>query len=459
MTEELAMLSINRLALLLQSRQVSPVEVTNSVLRRIEKYNEELHAYIQIYSTDALQSAQKAEHEMMHGGYRGKLHGVPTAIKDNIYFKNHLTTMGSKIHAHYIPDYDATVVTRLAKAGAVFVGKLNMDEYALGGKTDNPYFGTCRNPWDKSRSPGGSSGGAAVAMAAHLAIATLGTDTSGSIRIPASACGIVGLKPTFGRVSKRGCFPEAWSLDTVGPLTKTVHDAAALLEVIAGFDEQDPSSVNVPSQHYTKFLSEDIEGMVMGVNEAFYFKDVDSTVADLIWQLIRTLEKRGAKVAPVELPSLKFAEFALTITDICETSTVHHENLKRRPQDFAPEIRQLLELGEIPSAVDYLQAQQLRRRIEQDFTDAFRKADVLIGPTLPGIASKIGESSGDLSRLVGPANLVGLPSLTVPCGFNQGMPVGAQIIGPAFGEGKVLKMGYAVESTNPLGGKQPDLHR
>src|SRR5699024_300046 len=236
---ELRMKSIEELAPLLKNKQISPVELTESILSQAQNTNELLNAYINIYEHEALQNAEKAEKEIIQGKYRGKLHGIPVGLKDNLYIKDKVTTMGSKIHQYFKPDFDATVVKNLKNAGAILTGKLNMHEYALGITTNNPHYGPSRNPWDPIRTPGGSSGGSAVAVSNYMATAALGTDTGGSIRIPASACGIVGLKPTYGRVSKYGCFPEAWTLDHVGPMTQTVQDAFTLLQVIEGFDKND----------------------------------------------------------------------------------------------------------------------------------------------------------------------------------------------------------------------------
>lgn len=462
---ELIAKSMKELAPLIRHREVSPVELTSAVLEQVATYNDALNAFITISSEKAAETAKEAEKEIMQGNYRGPLHGMPMGIKDNIYFKNQITTMGSKIHQHFVPDFDATVVKRLRDAGVIFTGKLNMHEYALGGTTDNPFFGTCHNPWDYESIPGGSSGGAGAAIAADMSVASLGTDTSGSIRMPASACGIVGFKPTYGKVSKYGCFPEAWSLDHVGPMTKTVYDAAAMLEVISGLDENDPTSIDTQDVSYTRQLSTNIHGVILGVNEDFFFKDIDSKVEQLIRDGISRLEDMGAKIVPVDIPILQDAEFALTVTDTSETSAVHHHHLKSRPQDFGEDVRLLLEMGEIPSAVDYIQAQQLRRRIKFDFQEVFQKVDVLIAPTMPAIPKKInaefakadGKKIEDMSRLVGPANLAGLPSLTLPCGLSEGLPVGMEIMGPAFEEEKVFNVGYAFESTAPLDGKRPHL--
>jgi aspartyl-tRNA(Asn)/glutamyl-tRNA(Gln) amidotransferase subunit A len=462
MSGDLAALPVHELGPLLQSRQVSPVEVTNAVLENVARYDDTLKAYIDVYRDDSLQAARAAESEISGGRYRGPMHGIPVAIKDNIYFADRVTTMGSKIHSDFVSSTNATVVDRLSEAGAVFLGKLNMHEYALGGTTDNRYYGTCRNPWDLDKSPGGSSGGSAAALASNMASAALGSDTSGSIRIPAGFCGIVGLKPTYGRVSRFGCFPEAWTLDHVGPMTRSVKDAAIMLDAISGYDPRDPGSLDLPATTTASFLRTSCEGVTIGVVEEFYFSNVDDEIARCVRSGIDALRQRGAQVRMISIPGLKDCEYALTIIDTCETSTVHRAHLRDRPQDYGDDVRLLLECGELPSAVDYLEAQQIRRHLRAEVGAAFAEVDVIAGPTLPIRTPTIGQATAtingrdvdaleNLIRLVGPASLLGLPSLSVPCGLVDGMPVGMQIIGPARGEQRVLDVGQVLESTAPLG--------
>ncbi|MHA7224293.1 amidase [Arthrobacter sp. RHLT1-20] len=462
MSSELAAKPVEELSRLIESRQISPVTLTEAVLQQVSLHDNSLKAYIAIYAEDALMEAKLAENEIAAGNYRGPLHGIPMAIKDNIYFENKVTTIGSKIHQDFVPDHSATVVERLANSGVVFLGKLNMHEYALGGTTDNQTFGTCRNPWDLSKTPGGSSGGSAAALASHMTVASLGTDTSGSIRIPAAICGVVGLKPTYGRVSRFGCFPEAWTLDHIGPMTKTVTDAAIVLDAVSGYDPKDQASLALPPTTTADHLSSRCDGLVVGISEQFFFHDVDDEVAACVWRGIKALERLGATVKPVQIPELQHSEYALTIIDTSETSAVHHANLGARPQDFSDDVRLLLECGELPSAVEYLEAQQIRRHLKQKLHRIFEDVDVIVGPTLPARTPSIGASVATINgrnvdfleslvRLLGPASLLGLPSLSVPCGLVDGMPVGMQIIGPALGEQKVLNVGLVIESTEPLG--------
>ncbi|SFE82229.1 amidase [Alteribacillus iranensis] len=467
MSKDLVSKPVEELAPLIKNREVSSLEVTKAVMNHAETVDETINAFISMTREQAENAARQADQEIASGNYKGMYHGIPMAVKDNLYIKDELTTMASKIHGKYIPDYTATIIDKMKDAGIVFTGKLNMHEYAWGITTNNPHWGACRNPWNTKRYPGGSSGGSGAAVASDMSVASLGTDTAGSIRIPSSTCGIVGLKPTFGRVSKYGCFPLAWSLDHIGPMTKTVKDAAGLLEIIQGFDKNDPTSINVPENKYVDKLNGDIKDLVIGVNEDYYFKDVDREVEENVRKGIKKLEELGAKVETISIPGLKHAEYAELVTSLSEASAIHHRNLVNRPDDYGDDIRLLFELGELPSAVEYLQAQQLRRQLKLDYQKAFEKVDVLVTPTLPIIQPEIGQDTVDLNgkqvdlinhtiRFMGPSNLTGLPSLSVPCGVGkENMPIGMQIIGPPLREDLILNVGYAFEKTNPLQGQKP----
>ncbi|MDX6236243.1 MAG: aspartyl-tRNA(Asn)/glutamyl-tRNA(Gln) amidotransferase subunit [Kribbellaceae bacterium] len=459
---DLAARSVGQLSELIETGELSPVELTEAVLDNVSRHDDTLKAYIEVYRDDAMTAARNAETEIASGHYRGPLHGIPMGIKDNIYFADRVTTMGSKIHGDFVSETNATVVDRLSDAGVVFLGKLNMHEYALGGTTDNQFHGTCRNPWDLTMSPGGSSGGSGAALASNMTIAALGTDTSGSIRIPAALCGIVGLKPTYGRVSRFGCFPEAWTLDHIGPMTRTVADAAIVLDAISGYDARDPGSLNQPPTRTAGQLASTLDGVVIGIDEEFFFTDVDDEIDRCVRDGIEALRRQGATIKSISIPGLSNCEWALTIIDTSETSTVHHANLRDRPEDYSDDVRLLLECGELPSAVEYLEAQQLRRHLRSEMQRAFDGVDVLVAPTLPTRTPLIGKTTTtingrdvdaieSLMRLVGPASLLGLPSLSVPCGVAKGLPVGMQVIGPALGEQKVLNTGHVLELSEPMG--------
>ena len=469
MTENLAGKTIGELAPLLENKVISPVEIACDVLNRVKTYDAEINSYIDVSPEEAvLTAAKQAEDEIAQGNYKGPLHGIPLALKDIFCFDGEKTTAGSKIHKDFTADYDAAVVAKLKEAGALFTGKLNMHEYATGGTNLNEHYGACRNPWDVTKIPGGSSGGSGAAVAADLTIASLGTDTGGSIRIPASACGIVGLKPTHGLVSKYGCFPLSWSLDHIGPMTKNVTDAAIMLQQIAGYDVRDTTSIKAPGETYVDALVGDIKGKVIGIEEDYFFNEVDSEVAELVKKGIATLESMGARVEPVKIPALKYAEYAEYMTFLGEAALIHQRNLRKLPEDFGPSVRDTLLLGNMVSSAQYLEAQQIRRLMALDFAAAWQQVDVLIAPTLPIVPFTIGEKNvlingkehagnHSLIRFNAPANLLGLPSISVPCGFSQGLPVGMQIMGPALSESLLLNFAYAFEQTNPLNGAKPNL--
>lgn len=462
MNKELLEKTVTELSELIKTRKVSPVEATENILQYIEESNKATNAYISITADTAMQRAREAEKEISGGNYKGVFHGVPIALKDNIYFENEVTTMASKIHRNFVPENDATVTAKLREAGAIFTGKLNMHEYAWGIDNNSPHFGPVHNPWNPDKVPGGSSGGSGAAVASHSTYTSLGTDTAGSIRIPSSACGIVGLKPTHGRVSKYGVYPLAWTLDHVGPMAKSVADAAAMLSVIAGFDAKDPTTANVPVNDYTSALNGNVKGLRIGINEAYFFKNVDARVEKLIRARIADLEKLGAIVKPVSMPSLRYSEWTELATSLSEAAAIHHRDLQTRPDDFGGDIRFLFELGELFTGIDYLQAQQARRQIKQEFSQVLTEVDVIIAPTLPFLPPNIGDDTVDINgqkmdfienciRFTGPSNLTGLPAITVPAGVSDGMPVGLQVIGRAFDEARLLNVALAIENMKPMG--------
>lgn len=468
MTNNLIEKSVEQLAPLIQNQAISPVELTKAVLDRAEETEGKINAYMATYRKEAEEAAQKAEDDIRNGKYRGMYHGIPMGIKDNIFFKNKITTMSSKIHKDFKPTYDATVTEKLRAAGVIFTGKLSMHEYAMGITNNNPHYGPVHNPWDLSKVSGGSSGGSGAAVSVGSSIASLGTDTAGSIRIPSALCGTVGLKPTRGRVSTHGVFPLSWTMDHVGPMTKTVKDAAGLLEIIAGYDEKDPASVDISSGNFIDGITGDVKDLVIGVNEEFFFNNVDSNIEKLVRENIQKLVDQGARVEEVKIPSMKDAEWAGFSFSLSEASTYHYTNTLIRPEDFGEDIRGLITSGASPATDEYRRALIVREQAQKDFEEIFKKVDILISPTTPVMPSTIGNELVDLNgeevdfmmniiRLTGPGNLTGLPTLSVPCGLNNGMPVGLQIMGPAFREDLVLNAGYAIEQTNPLQGSKPSL--
>ncbi|RLL48472.1 amidase [Oceanobacillus piezotolerans] len=468
MANEIVTKSVEELAPLIKNKEISPVELAEAVLNRAEETNEKTNAYISIYRDEAIENAKKAEEEIRNGNYLGMYHGIPMGIKDNVFFKDKLTTLGSKIHKDYVPSYDATIVEKLRDAGVIFTGKLNLHEYALSITSDNPYYGAVRNPWDLEKTPGGSSGGSGAAVAVGASIASIGTDTAGSIRIPAAACGIVGLKPTRGLVSTHGVFPLSWTQDHVGPMTKTVKDAAGLLEIIAGHDQKNAGSMERTPENFLDQITGDVKDLVIGVDEEYFFNNIDSNIEKSVRDTIQTLVDQGAKVETVEIPAMKDADWAGFTFSVSEASAVHYRSIIERPEDFGEDIRGFLVSGAFPSSKQYADAVKVKEQLTQDFNEIFKNVDVLISPTLPVMPNKIGDEMVDLNgeqvpllpnfiRLTNPLNIIGTPTLSVPCGWNGNMPVGIQITGPAFADGRVLNTGYAIEKLNLLGGKRPSL--
>lgn len=456
MADLASLLSVSEAARRLARREMSASELTQQCLATIEELDDDLRAFITVEADQARRSAAQADQRLGRGERTEPLHGIPIAVKDNFSVAGEVTTMGSAIYRHHVAQEDAGVVERLDAAGATRIGKTNLHEFALGVTTENPHFGICRNPWDRTRTPGGSSGGSAVAVATGMALAAIGSDTSGSIRIPAAACGIVGLKPTYGRISSFGCYPEAWTLDHVGVLAQSARDAALVLDAVSGHDSRIPSSLDLPPTTSVAEL-EQPRPLRIGIEETFFFDDVDPQVEALVRQALEALRESGARLQPVTLPSLRDAVFALTVIDTAETTAFHDAQMRQRPHEYGEDVRLLIECGALPSAVDYLQAQQIRARVRADFKRAFAEVDVIASPTLPIQTPRIGESTvmlngsaksrdQELMRLVGPPNLVGLPSVSVPCGNLHGLPVGLQLIGPALGEGTVLRAASAVEN-------------
>lgn len=465
LSDELLKRTATEVGELIRTGEVTSVEVTRQLLEHAHSLNSTVNAYISFRDDRALEEAHNADAEITAGRHRGPLHGVPMAIKDNLYVAGEATTMASKIHGEFVPGDNATVVDKLREAGVVLTGKLNMHEYAWGIDNNSPHFGPVHNPWDLDKVPGGSSGGSGAAVAADMSFSTLGTDTAGSIRIPSAACGLVGMKPTHGRVAKFGCFPLAWTLDHIGPMSKSVADAAAMLQAIAGHDPRDPTSLDVPVGDYGTAASGAPQELVIGVEEDYFFRDVDTGVEKLVRAQIDQLVAAGATVKQVSIPSLAYSEWAELATSLSEASAIHHDDLVNRPDDFGPDIRFLFELGELFTAVDYLQAQQVRRQIKQEFSAALREVDVIIAPTLPVMAPDIGSAMADLNdvqvdlvdnfiRYTGPSNLTGLPALTLPAGLKDGLPVGLQLIGGAFEEETLFNVAARIEATDPMQGQR-----
>jgi aspartyl-tRNA(Asn)/glutamyl-tRNA(Gln) amidotransferase subunit A len=439
----------------IRTRELSPVEATERVLARIDALDDTLNAFITVLSEQAVDDAREAERQILTGQYRGPLHGIPVSIKDLFATKAIRTTAGSRVLANHVPDYDATVVERLRVAGAIIVGKTNMLEFAYAAV--HPDYGPTPNPWDLARSSSGSSSGSAVAVAAGMSFGSIGSDTGGSIRLPAAYCGIVGLKPTYGRVSRHGGIPVSWSADHFGPMTRTVGDTAALLETIAGEDPRDPTSGRMPVPDYIAALESGVAGKRIGISDRYLRQHVDSTVQILVERAIATLELLGATVDEIMLPPPSEAVAALLAILMPEATAYHLPWLREHPEHYSSAVRERLELGAITPAVSYIQGQQVRRQIVDQFLAAMADVDLLLTPTGPTAATPLEGDlvTGDEARpemlaalinFCGPFNVTGFPAISIPCGFTaSGLPVGMQLVAKPWEEGPLLAAAHAYE--------------
>ncbi|MGA1875327.1 MAG: Asp-tRNA(Asn)/Glu-tRNA(Gln) amidotransferase subunit GatA [bacterium] len=486
-------LSILELSRLLRQREISSVEVIRAVLNRIEETDPFIDGYIMVNAKMALEHALKADE--IFAGYSSEdlvshwpLLGVPIALKDNICTRGIKTSCASRILSNFNSPYNATVAQKLLNRGAIIIGKANMDEFAMGSSTETSYFGCTRNPWDTSRTPGGSSGGSAAIVAADEAMAALGSDTGGSIRQPASFCGVVGLKPTYGRVSRFGLVAFASSLDQIGPITKNVADCALLMNVISGYDPNDSTSVNIQVPEYEKHLIGDVRGMKIGIPREYFQEGLDREVEEAVRRAISLLHSLGAEVDEVDLPHTEYAIATYYILATAEASS----NLARydgvrygfrddqfsdlvemykntRQKGFGAEVKRRIMLGTYALSSGYydayyLKAQKVRTLIKQDFERAFKRFDVLLTPTAPLTSFRIGEKIDDplqmylLDIFTISANLAGIPAISVPCGFSkQGMPIGMQLLGGYFKEEKLIQAAYTYEQNTHFYQRKPDI--
>jgi aspartyl-tRNA(Asn)/glutamyl-tRNA(Gln) amidotransferase subunit A len=439
----------------LKERRLSPVEVVKTLLARIE--SDETNAFITVTAERALEEASLAEREITAGRHNGPLHGVPIALKDLIFTRDVRTTMASDFFAEHVPDRSATVARRLEDAGSVLIGKTNTHEFAYGPTGDRSFFGPTRNPHDTGKITGGSSGGSGAAVAAGLCYGALGSDTGGSIRIPAALCGVVGMKPTFGRVSKTGVFPLAWSLDHVGPITRTVEDNALMLNALAGHDPEDLYSADLASEDFARDLERGTQGAAIGVPSSFYFEHLDGEVEERVNEAVEVFASLGTEIRKVEVPHLWDTLHAQRLVLAAEAYAVHEERLETNPDRFDDHGLERLLNGENLKAYRYANAQQRKLRSRREFANVLREVDVLLTPTVPIPAPEIGQREttidgyeeavySALTRLTGPTNLNGLPSLSIPCGTTtSGLPVGLQLIGRPFDEATLYRFGRAHE--------------
>jgi aspartyl-tRNA(Asn)/glutamyl-tRNA(Gln) amidotransferase subunit A len=462
--------TITALAAAIAAGKLSPVELTERCLARIERLDGRLHAFIIVDADRARARARELEAEATAGRLRGPLHGIPLAYKDLCHVAGLPTSCGTLTAEYFSAPVECTAVRRLSAAGAITLGKLNMTELALGPFGDNAHHGHVDNPWRPGRISGGSSSGSGAATAAGLAIATLGSDTGGSIRLPAACCGVVGLKPTYGRVSRAGVMPLSWSLDHLGPLTRTVRDAAIVLGVIAGPDPHDATASPQPVMDYVGGIDAGVRGLRVGVPENYYFTDVDTEVATAVRAALGTLESLGAAVRPIRVPDPEVMAGVCNVIGRAESAAIHARLAKERPHELQPAVRARLEVGFRVSAVDYVQALRLRARLTREFAaEVFGDVDVVIAPAIPepapsleavtsGPVETVVQRMGRFSRLTRPFNGLGLPALAVPCGFSaQGLPVALQIVGRPFDEATVFRAGHAYETAAGWTRRRPEL--
>ncbi|MYE89198.1 amidase [Candidatus Poribacteria bacterium] len=460
--------SIAQIAVQIRKGEISPVELIETTLQAIDQREPQLNAFITVFSEESLERARQAEAEIRNGEDFGPLHGMPIALKDIIYVEGTRSTAGSNFFAEESPQFDAALVSKLKDAGAVIIGKTNLHEFAFGVTTENPHFGATANPWDTARVPGGSSGGSAAAVIAGCCAGALGSDTGGSIRIPAAVCGHVGLKPTFGRTSAHGVLALAQSLDTVGPMCRYVHDVALMMNVLAGYDPRDVHSENQSVPDYTEGLDQPIRGRRAGIPKQHFFENLDSEVERVVGDAIKILEGLGVEIVELDLPSAPAGhEVTLTLLT-AEAGQFHQERLAAHREDYGVDVRELLEQGLELSATDYVEAIRVREIAKREFVQAFDQVDCILSPTAPvpaPLRSTHDLSGGSESNRIRPRltrntrliNLLGLPSISVPCGFvqvegsdsEQGLPVGLQISGPWWSEKTLLQISHAYEQATP----------
>jgi aspartyl-tRNA(Asn)/glutamyl-tRNA(Gln) amidotransferase subunit A len=437
----------------LRTKKVSSLELINEALEKIGRENPRLNAFITVTAEAARARASAMDAELSHGIDRGPLHGIPIAHKDLVYTKGVRTTGGSKIFKDFVPDHDADIAINLEKAGAVLVGKTNLHEFAYGITSTNPHFGAVRNPWDLDRVPGGSSGGSGAAVAAEILPFATGTDTGGSIRIPASFCGVTGLKPTFGLISKRGVMPLGWTMDHMGPITKTVRDTAVAFHAMGG------PSVDLKST--------EIRGLRIGLPSNYYFDKLDLEVSESVRTAVQTAAALGARIIDIKVPDIDAINVVGRMLLLAEATSVHLEHATNRRSDIGPDVLTLLDQGRLIRGSDYVDAQRLRRIYCREFSKLWSQVDCIFTPTTPTPAPKIGQMTMQVgaqeedvrlatTRLMRAINVLGIPALSIPCGFTKsGLPIGLQILGAPRAEETILKVGAAIEDATGVVSRTP----
>ena len=469
---DLLKLTISEIAPKIRSGEVSPVELTEAALAQADRLQPALNSFITILYDQARSQAKEQEAALARGEYLGPLQGIPIGIKDNLATAGIRTTLGTKVLTDNVPGEDAEVVRRCKQAGAIILGKENLEEFAAGATSNNPFYGPVHNPWGLDHIPGGSSGGGAANVASGVTFASLGTDLGGSVRLPGTFCGVVGLKQTFGRVSQRGLLVTSFNGDHIGPMTRSVSDSALVLQVIAGYDSLDPSTVPVPVPDYSAGLGKNLRGMKMGVPSNYYFDQLDSEVEAAVRQAIAALQELGVEIEEVSIPSMEYAG-ALNISAMADRIVTHEPYINSNREDYGPDTLYRTLAGQFVLGRDYSKSLKVQRIINEDHARALAQVDFLVTPTSPVAAPRIdakyigiggeehrvrGPGSSLISRNTSPMNATGLPAISVPCGFNQaGLPIGIQFIGQPFGESALFQLAQGYEAVSPNLGRWPAL--
>ena len=469
---ELVKLTISELAPKIKSKEISPVEVVEAALAQVDRLQPRLNSFITILDERARDQAREQEAALMRGEYKGPLHGIPIGIKDNIATAGIRTTVGSKVLGDNVPEEDAQVVSRCKDAGAIILGKENLEEFAAGSTSNNPHYGAVHNPWNLDHIPGGSSGGSGANVASCVTFASLGTDLGGSVRGPANFCGVVGLKQTFGRVSQRGLLVTSFNGDHIGPLTRSVSDIALMLQAIAGYDPLDPSTVPVPVPDFSAGLGKDLKGLKVGVPTNYYFDMLDPEIEAAVRRGIAALGELGVEVREVTLPSMKYAG-ALRIPGMADSVVTHEPYIEKQREDYGPKVLYRSLAGQFVLARDYSKALKLQRIVKEEYARVLQDVDFLVTPSAPVVAWRIdsdtitvggteyparGPGAGINARCTSPSNATGLPAMSVPCGFTEaGLPIGMQLIGRPFEEALLLQVASGYEAVSPSHGRRPPI--
>jgi aspartyl-tRNA(Asn)/glutamyl-tRNA(Gln) amidotransferase subunit A len=468
----LVRLTISELAPKIKSKEISPVELTEAALAQADRLQPALNSFITLLHDQARQQAKEQEAALLRGDYHGPLHGIPIGIKDNIAIAGIRATVGSKVLSDHVPEVDAYVVSQCKAAGAIIIGKENLEEFAAGSTSNNLHHGAVHNPWNLDHIPGGSSGGGGANVAACVTFASLGTDLGGSVRGPANFCGVVGMKQTFGRVSQRGLMVTSFNGDHIGPITRSVRDSALMLQAIAGYDPLEPSTVPVPVPDFSSRIGQELRGLKMGIPANYYFDIMDPEVETTVRQAISALEELGVEAREVALPSMKYAG-ALRIAAMADSVVTHEPYLAAHRQDYGPTVLYRTLAGQFVLGRDYSKSLKVQRLIKEEYARVLQDVDFLVTPSSPVAAWRIdaesivldgqsypvrGPGSGMTARCTSPSNATGLPAMSIPCGFTSaGLPIGLQLIGRPFEEALLFQVAYGYEAVSPSRDRRPAL--